>query len=40
MNILRCEALTKTYGSADARVQALREVSLSFEQGTFNAIIG
>ena len=40
MNIISCENLTKTYGSAAAPVHALQEVSLAFEQGSFTAITG
>ena len=40
MNIISCEKLTKTYGSAAAPVHALQEVSLAFEQGSFTAITG
>ena len=40
MNILRCENLTKTYGSGDAPVHALDGVSLDFEQGSFTSVIG
>ena len=40
MNIISCENLTKTYGSAAAPVHALQDVSLTFEQGSFTAITG
>ena len=40
MNIISCENLTKTYGSAAAPVHALQDVSLAFEQGSFTAITG
>ena len=40
MNIISCEKLTKTYGSAAAPVHALQDVSLAFEQGSFTAITG
>jgi len=40
MNSISCENLTKTYGSAAAPVQALQDVSLAFEQGSFTAITG
>lgn len=40
MDILRCEKLTKTYGSRAAPVRALENVSLSFAQGSFTAITG
>lgn len=40
MEILRCENLTKTYRGGEARVDALDQVSLSFEQGSFTAVIG
>ena len=40
MNIISCENLTKTYGSEEAAVHALQDVSLAFEQGSFTAITG
>ena len=40
MNSISCENLTKTYGSASAAVHALREVDLTFQQGSFTAITG
>ena len=40
MNIISCENLTKTYGSAAVPVHALQDVSLAFEQGSFTAITG
>ena len=40
MDIISCEALSKTYGSAAAPVHALRDVSLTFAQGSFTAITG
>ncbi len=38
--ILRAIGLTKTYGSGEGRVEALKDVSLSFERGEFAAVIG
>lgn len=40
MEILRCEAVTKYYGSGDNRVIALSNVDLSVEKGEFIAITG
>ncbi|GAA3495611.1 ABC transporter ATP-binding protein [Streptomyces prasinosporus] len=37
---VRLESLTKTYGSGDGAVSALREISLSFPRGSFTAIMG
>lgn len=40
MEILRCEDLTKAYGSGESEVRALDGVSLSVEKGQFLAVIG
>lgn len=40
MEILRVENLTKTYGSGEAAVKALDNVSLSVNKGEFVAIVG
>ncbi len=40
MEILRCEGLSKVYGSGDNRVEALNQVDLSVEKGEFVAVIG
>lgn len=40
MEILRVENLTKTYGSGEAEVRALDNVSFTVEKGEFIAIIG
>jgi len=40
VEILRCENLTKVYGSGDGRTVALDNVSLSVEKGEFVSIIG
>ena len=40
MEILRVENLCKTYGKGEAKVEALKNVSLSLEKGEFAAIIG
>lgn len=40
MEILRCNHLTKTYGSGSNTVTALNEISLSLERGSFTAIVG
>ncbi|MGW4272766.1 ABC transporter ATP-binding protein [Streptomyces seoulensis] len=37
---VRLESLTKTYGSGDNAVSALRDVELSFPRGGFTAIMG
>ena len=40
MEILRAEALTKTYGQGASAAEALRGVTFSVEQGSFTAIVG
>lgn len=40
MEILRVENLTKTYGSGEAEVRALDNISFTVEKGEFIAIIG
>ena len=40
MKILQVEHLTKTYGSGETAVHALRDVSFAVEKGEFTAIIG
>ena len=40
MEILRVENLCKTYGKGEAKVEALKNVSLSLEKGEFAAVIG
>lgn len=40
MEILRCENLTKVYGTGDTAVTALDHVSFSVEQGEFVSIVG
>ncbi|MCL2604791.1 MAG: ABC transporter ATP-binding protein [Defluviitaleaceae bacterium] len=40
MGILKVKGLTKTYGTADARVTALGGVSFAVEKGSFTAIVG
>lgn len=40
MEILRCENLSKIYGTGDASVKALDEISFSIEQGEFVSIVG
>lgn len=40
MKIIRCEQLNKIYASGEARVHAVRDVTVDFEQGEFCAITG
>lgn len=40
MEILRCEKVSKIYGSGDNRVVALDQVDLSVEKGEFVAVVG
>ena len=40
MEILRAENLTKTYGDGENRVDALKGINLSIDEGEFVAIIG
>ncbi len=40
MEILRCEHLSKTYGTGAASVKALDDVSFSIEKGEFVSIVG
>ncbi|MEO2259010.1 ABC transporter ATP-binding protein [Paenibacillus polymyxa] len=40
MEILKTDHLWKIYGSAEAKVEALRDVNLSVNQGEFVAIVG
>ena len=40
MNILEVQNLCKTYGSGEAEVNALNQVSFSIRKGEFIAIIG
>ncbi len=40
MELLRCENLTKTYGTGAAQVTALSHLNLSIEKGEFVAIVG
>lgn len=40
MEILRCEHLSKIYGSGDTGVPALKDVSFSVEKGEFVSITG
>jgi putative ABC transport system ATP-binding protein len=37
---LRMDAVTKTYGSGESAVTALREVSIGLDRGTFTAVMG
>ncbi len=40
MEILKVEHLSKTYGTGEAKVEALKEVSFSLEKGEFAAVVG
>ena len=40
MELLRVENLSKTYGTGEAAVRALRDVSFSMERGEFAAVVG
>ncbi|MDO4336782.1 MAG: ABC transporter ATP-binding protein [Eubacteriales bacterium] len=40
MEILKVEHLCKTYGSGDARVDALKNVSFTLQKGEFAAVVG
>lgn len=40
MEILRCEQLSKTYGSGQTMIKALDGINLSLKKGEFTAIIG
>ncbi|HWO62523.1 MAG TPA: ABC transporter ATP-binding protein [Umezawaea sp.] len=37
---LRLESVTKTYGSGESAVTALRDVSIALDRGTFTAVMG
>ena len=39
-NILKVENLRKVYGSGEARVEALKNVSFSMQRGEFGAVVG
>ncbi|MBM6752527.1 ABC transporter ATP-binding protein [Mediterraneibacter glycyrrhizinilyticus] len=40
MEILKVEHLSKTYGTGEARVEALRDASFSLQKGEFTAVVG
>ncbi len=40
MEILRCNNLCKEYGTGDAKVNAVKEVSFSVDKGSYIAIVG
>ena len=40
MNLLEVESISKTYGSGDTAVHALRDASFSVPKGEFVAIVG
>lgn len=40
MELLKVENLSKTYGTGEARVEALKNVSFSMQRGDFGAVVG
>ena len=40
MEILKVQNLCKTYGTGEAKVDALKNVSFSLEKGEFVAVVG
>lgn len=40
MEILKVQDLYKTYGKGEAKVEALKKVSLSLDKGEFAAVVG
>lgn len=40
LEILKTHDLCKTYGSNDAKVEALKQINLTVQQGEFVAIVG
>lgn len=40
MEILKVESLSKTYGSGETSVEALKKVSFSMQRGEFGAVVG
>lgn len=40
MEILKVEHLSKTYGTGEAKVEALKDVSFSLQKGEFAAVVG
>lgn len=40
LNILKVQNLRKVYGSGEARVEALKNVSFSMQRGEFGAVVG
>ena len=40
MNLLEVKSISKTYGSGEAAVQALKNVSFSVPRGEFVAVVG
>ena len=40
MELLRTEHLSKTYGTGEARVEALKDVSFTLSKGEFAAVAG
>ncbi len=40
MEILKVENLSRTYGSGEARVEALKQASFSMQRGEFGAVVG
>ena len=40
MELLKVENLSKVYGTGEARVEALKQVSFSMQRGEFGAVVG
>lgn len=40
MEILKVQHLSKTYGKDEVKVEALKDVSFTLEQGEFAAVVG
>ena len=40
MNLLKVESVSKTYGSGEAAVEALKNVSFTVPKGEFVAVVG
>ena len=40
MELLRCEKISKVYGTGDGKTVALQDVSFSVEKGEFVSVVG